>query len=139
MAIKSVFSVTSLYTLNYFWETVMKFFVIFWYIILYFLQYFSSSLDLGYPLFLSLSRKSHTASVIFKSGLCRGQSMTVSVLSAVFLSKYYFTGISSVLGIIVIPKNFKTIPKHCYDRKGEVKGKDPDAHRSEVKKGFIKG
>ena len=33
----------------------------------------------------------------------------VSVLSAVFLSKYDFTGISSVLGIIVILKNFETV------------------------------
>ena len=31
--------------------------------------------------------------------------MTINVLSTVFLSKYDFTGISSVLGIIVILKN----------------------------------
>ena len=36
--------------------------------------------------------------------------MTVSDLSAVFLSTYDFTGISSVLGIIVILKKNKTIP-----------------------------
>ena len=47
-----------------------------------------SSLDLGCPLFLSLSSWSHTA---FRSGLRGGQSMTVSVLSAVFLFKYDFT------------------------------------------------
>ena len=28
---------------------------------------------------------------------------------------------------------------NCYEREWEVKGKDPDAHRSEMKKGFIKG
>ena len=55
----------------------------------------SSSLDLGCPLFISLSRWSHTASIIFRSGPCGGQSMTVNVLSVVFLSKYDFTGISS--------------------------------------------
>ena len=35
--------------------------------------------------------------------------MTVSVLSAVYLSKYDFTVISSVLGIVVILKN-KIVP-----------------------------
>ena len=36
--------------------------------------------------------------------------MTISVLSTVLLSKYDFTGISSLLGIIMILKN-KTVPK----------------------------
>ena len=45
----------------------------------------SSSLDLGCLWFLSLSRWSHTTSRIFRSGLCGDQSMTVSVLSAVFV------------------------------------------------------
>ena len=43
--------------------------------------------------------------------------MAVNVLSAVFLSKYDFTGISSVLGIIVILKNFKTIPNQTLFQK----------------------
>ena len=54
-----------------------------------------------------LSSWSSTASTIFRSGLGRGQSITINVLSAVFLSKYDFTDISSVLGIIVILKNFQ--------------------------------
>ena len=46
--------------------------------------------------------------------------MTVSILSAVFLSKYDFPGIRSVLGIIVIP-NFKTVPNQTLSRrKGEI-------------------
>ena len=60
----------------------------------------SSSLDLVCLLFLSLSRWSHTASIIFRSGLCGGQSMTVSVLSAVFLSKYDFTALAVCLGLL---------------------------------------
>ena len=46
--------------------------------------------------------------------------MTVSVLSAVFLSKYDFTGISSVLGIIVILKNLKTVPNQTLSRRNEI-------------------
>ena len=49
-------------------------------------------------IFLSLFRWSHTASIIFRSGLCGGQSMTVSVLSALFLSKYDFTALAVWLG-----------------------------------------
>ena len=47
--------------------------------------------------------------------------MTVNVLSAVFLSKYDFTGISSVLGIIVILKN-KTVPNQTLSRMNGMMG-----------------
>ena len=77
--------------LNYFCETGLKFpLVIFWYIYtrLPSVLLKSSSLEFGC---LFLSRWSHTASIIFRSGLSGGQSMTVGVLSAVFLTIYDFT------------------------------------------------
>ena len=46
--------------------------------------------------------------------------MTVNVLSAVFLSKYDFTDISSVFGIIVILKNFKTVPNQTLSRSNGI-------------------
>ena len=46
--------------------------------------------------------------------------MTVSFLSAVFLSEYDFTGISSVLGIIVILKNVKTVPNQTLSRRNGI-------------------
>ena len=45
-----------------------------------------------------------------------------NVLSAVFLSKYDFTGISSVFGIIVILKNFQTVPNQTLSRKNGMMG-----------------
>ena len=46
--------------------------------------------------------------------------MAVNVLSAVFLSKYDFTGISSVLGTIVILENFKTVPNQTLSRRNGI-------------------
>lgn len=101
----SIFSVTSLgskHILNYFEETVPKFSeVIFWYIIpASFSLFQSSSSNLGCLLFLSLSRWFHTASIIFRVGPWGGQSMTLRILSAVFLTKYDFTAAALCLRLL---------------------------------------
>ena len=51
----------------------------------------NSVVELGCLLCRFLSRWSHTASTIFKSELCGGQSIIVRFLSLVVLSKYDFT------------------------------------------------